>query len=113
MPHYKCVPCKTRLHSSGSPPEEVGRLCPDCGSLLEPVGELAEVVGFRAVQAWDGVAEAGALAEPASSADRIDRFLARRAAVMARARFESELPPHPDAGFAGHAVAMPWPEKGS
>jgi hypothetical protein len=27
----------------------VGDLCPSCGSLLEPVGSVAEVIGFRRV----------------------------------------------------------------
>src|SRR5215211_8013647 len=47
MPHSKCVACKTRLYSSGAPAEMVGELCPSCGGLLEPVGSLVEVVGFR------------------------------------------------------------------
>jgi hypothetical protein len=49
MPHSKCVACKTRLYSSGAPAEMVGELCPDCGGLLEPVGRLVEVVGFRRI----------------------------------------------------------------
>jgi hypothetical protein len=48
MPHFKCVACKTRLYSAVGPDDLVGDLCPGCGSLLEPVGELAEIVGFRA-----------------------------------------------------------------
>jgi hypothetical protein len=27
----------------------VGELCPSCGGLLEPVGSLVEVVGFRRI----------------------------------------------------------------
>jgi hypothetical protein len=49
MPHSKCVACKTRLYSSGAPAEMVGELCPGCGGLLEPVGSLVEVVGFRRI----------------------------------------------------------------
>ena len=49
MPHSKCVACKTRLYSSGAPAEMVGELCPSCGGLLEPVGSLVEVVGFRRI----------------------------------------------------------------
>lgn len=49
MPHSKCVACKTRLHSSGAPAEMVGELCPSCGGLLEPVGSLVEVVGYRRI----------------------------------------------------------------
>ena len=49
MPHSKCVACKTRLESSGAPAEMVGELCPSCGGLLEPVGTLVEVLGFRRI----------------------------------------------------------------
>ena len=49
MPHYKCAACRARLHVSGRPAELVGDLCPECGSLLEPVAELTELVGFRSI----------------------------------------------------------------
>ncbi len=49
MPHSKCVACKTRLYSSGAPAEMVGELCPSCGGLLQPVGSLVEVVGYRRI----------------------------------------------------------------
>jgi hypothetical protein len=70
MPHSKCVACKTRLHSSGAPAELVGELCPSCGGLLEPVGSLVEVVGYRHItrraDAPDlGIAQAAALPRPA------------------------------------------------
>jgi hypothetical protein len=48
MPHFKCVTCRTRLSTTG--PAEFDRdLCPGCGSPYEPVVELTELVGFRAV----------------------------------------------------------------
>lgn len=49
MPHSKCVACRTRLYTSGASAESVGELCPGCGSLMEPVGTLVEVVGFRQI----------------------------------------------------------------
>ena len=49
MPHSMCVACKTRLYRRGAPPELVGQLCPECGRLLEPVSNLADVVGFRRI----------------------------------------------------------------
>ena len=49
MPQSKCVACKTRLYHRGVPPELVGELCPECGGLLEPVSNLADVVGFRRI----------------------------------------------------------------
>jgi len=75
MAHFKCVPCKVRLHA-GNPADLVYECCPECGSLLESVGELSEVVGFRMVQPerWDdegglrddGLALAEAVARAAS-----------------------------------------------
>jgi hypothetical protein len=71
MPHFKCVGCKTRLHSAAGAADQVGDLCPECGSLLEPVGELAEIVGYRSIRARD----------PQRIADRLDDLYARREAV--------------------------------
>jgi hypothetical protein len=72
MPHFKCVACRTRLHSSGAPAELVGDLCPECGGLLEPVGSLVEVVGFRHIarrpdQFDADIAQAAALPRPDTS----------------------------------------------
>ena len=50
MPHFKCSACKTRLYSPAVPGDPVGDLCPGCGSLLEPVGDLSEIVGFQAIK---------------------------------------------------------------
>jgi hypothetical protein len=47
MPHFN-VSCKTRPHSTESQADPIGHLCPVCGSLLEPVGDLAEIVGYYA-----------------------------------------------------------------
>jgi hypothetical protein len=49
MPHFMCVACRTRLYRRGTPPQLVGELCPECGGLLEPVSDLADVVGFRRI----------------------------------------------------------------
>ena len=51
MLHFKCVECRLRLASSRAPDDGVGEMCPGCGSLLEPVARLAEVVGFQAIGA--------------------------------------------------------------
>jgi hypothetical protein len=56
MPHFKCVACKTRLYTATSARDDVVDLCPGCGELLEPVGELAEIVGFQSVRPRDGAA---------------------------------------------------------
>lgn len=47
MPHLKCTACGIRLHSRGSTAGGVGELCPACGSLLEPVVKLSELVGLQ------------------------------------------------------------------
>ena len=72
MPHSKCVACKIRLYSAGAPAELTAELCPACGAPLEPVGSLAEVVGFRRVTRRDdptadatiAIAQAVALQRP-------------------------------------------------
>jgi hypothetical protein len=50
MAHFKCLACKTRLHSTESQADPIGDLCPVCGSLLEPVGDLGEIVGYRVIE---------------------------------------------------------------
>lgn len=58
MPHYKCVTCTTRLTAASGPPG----CCDGCGSFLEPVTELSEVVGYRLVQPLGDVNFAAAVA---------------------------------------------------
>jgi hypothetical protein len=113
MPHYKCVPCKTRLYCTGSPPDQVGDLCPGCGSLLEPVAELAEVVGFRAIKSRESAAEGGASGTHQQIADRVDDFLARRTAILAQARVDSERWVDDGGSFRAESVALPPPETSS
>jgi len=59
MPHFKCVACRTRLHSAAAPADVLGDLCPRCGSPLEPVGELAEIVGFQSIRQRNSPADDG------------------------------------------------------
>ena len=54
MPHFKCDACQTRLYRARAPREQVGDLCTECGTLLEPVSELAELVGLRSIRPRDG-----------------------------------------------------------
>jgi hypothetical protein len=72
MPHFKCEGCRIRLSRPVSPAGGVGDLCPDCGSLLEPVGHLADVVGFRAIRLREG-----------AESDRNERLLARVGDLLA------------------------------
>jgi hypothetical protein len=89
MPHFKCVACKTRLYSAGAPDDLVGDLCPGCGSLLEPVGELAEIVGFRAIKSRDTAADDSPPGRHQRIAGRVDDFFARREAFLAQARLDA------------------------
>ncbi len=53
MPHFKCVGCKLRLHTDSGPVNQVGDPCPVCGTPVEPVADLTELVGFaRAEAQW-------------------------------------------------------------
>jgi hypothetical protein len=85
MPHLKCVACKTRLHTAAYQDDLVGDLCPGCGSLLEPVGDLAEIVGFRSIKSRDWAAEDSQPGTHRRIADRVDHFFALREAVRAQA----------------------------
>ena len=54
MPHFKCVRCKVRFDAD-APAELVEDICPECGHELDPVEDLADVVGFRRaeLERWD------------------------------------------------------------
>jgi hypothetical protein len=110
MPHYKCVPCKTRLYSTASLPELVGDLCPECGALLEPVGLLAEVVGFRSIKSRDAAAADETAGTHQRIAGRVDDFLARRAVIQGQARLDAERWVDEGGSFRAEAVALPLPE---
>jgi hypothetical protein len=87
MPDLKCVECRTRLHSTESKADPIGDLCPGCGSLLEPAGDLGEIGGYRVVSrggAWHGGASrAGQLI-----AARVGEIMARRERGSAAVRPE-------------------------
>ena len=113
MPHFKCVACKFRLYRAASPPDEVGDLCPGCGSLLEPVGELAEVVGFQSIKPRDGAADGGASSAHHRLADRVGDLLARREAILAQARLDAGRWVDDGGSFRAEPVALPRPETNS
>ena len=46
MPHYKCATCTTRLMAASGHPGS----CEGCGSVLERVDGLSEIVGYRLVR---------------------------------------------------------------
>jgi hypothetical protein len=105
MPHFKCAACKLRLDSAARPGDHVGDLCPGCGSLLEPVTELAEIVGFQSIRSRDGAVDRGSPADHERIADRVDDFFARREAILARARLDAERWVDDAGSFSSEAVA--------
>jgi hypothetical protein len=105
MPHFKCAACRTRLYSAAAPDDLVGDLCPGCGSLLEPVGELAEIVGFQAIKSRDGAAGDGPPGTHERIAVRVDDFFARREAFLVQARLDAERWIDDGGSFSPEAVA--------
>jgi hypothetical protein len=89
MPHFKCVTCKTRLHDPHDPAELLDELCPSCGFALERAGNLAELVGFRAITTHDRVAEGGMARPRHSLIDRLGDLHERRA-LQAQARLDAQ-----------------------
>ena len=51
MAHSKCLTCRARIWRDGPAAEHLDDLCPGCGGPLEPVVELSELVGLRALRA--------------------------------------------------------------
>ena len=47
MYHLKCDVCRIRVRGQQRQPGGVGELCPGCGSLLEPVQRLSELLGLQ------------------------------------------------------------------
>jgi hypothetical protein len=97
MPDFRCVDCRTRTRYAGDIAAEP---CPGCGSPLELVVELAEVVGFRSVTTSDRSVDVAA---------PVGDFTARRNAMYAQ-RVRDALAAErwiDDGGFAVAAVALP------
>jgi hypothetical protein len=51
MAHSKCLTCRARVWREGDPADHLRDLCPGCGGPLEPVSNLSELIGFRALRA--------------------------------------------------------------
>jgi hypothetical protein len=87
--YLKCTSCKARLYSVATFDRLGGELCPACGAVLEPVGELAELFGYRSIEAV-----ADPTARPVASGVVVNRFtelLAARQEREAAAALEAEL----------------------
>ena len=90
MPHFICLACKTRLHSTERGAEPIGDLCPVCGLVLELDGDLGEIVGYRVVETRGGTWDSGASGAARRLADRVGEIIARREPGHARVRLEIE-----------------------
>jgi hypothetical protein len=106
MPLFKCLACETRLYKAAGPDDLVGDLCPGCGSLLEPVGEPAEVAGFRSIRVRAGAADGGAAGTHQRIADRFGDFVARREAFLAQAHLDARRWVDNDGRFRAEAVPL-------
>lgn len=73
MTYFKCVSCRVRLYGEARPDSQVRDLCPDCGGMLDPVGELVEVVGYRSIGLRSHPMRLGTT--PTRHGALIDRFL--------------------------------------
>lgn len=90
MPHFKCLPCRTRLYSTDCQAGTIGHLCPVCGQLLEPVGDLGEIVGYRLLETRGSTWHSGASGAGQLIADRVGEIIAQRELKHARVRLEIE-----------------------
>jgi hypothetical protein len=104
MPHFKCVGCKTRLYSAARPTDLVGDLCPGCGSRLEPVGKLAEIVGFQSIEQRDRAADDSRPRRGQPIVRRVDDLFARSEEIRAQARLDARRALD-DGGFGLEAIA--------
>ena len=106
MPHYKCVPCRTRL-DTGAMPDDAGVLCPGCGAMLEPVEHLSDIVGFAAITRQTATGHEGDASLAYSTlADRLGEAVDRRRATGAD-------PDDNEPGLYAQAVALPAAPPGS
>jgi hypothetical protein len=99
MPHLKCIRCRIRYYTAGDRGDPIEDLCPGCGSPFEPVGDLSELVGFRAVTTRD---------EPQQGlVERLGGLLERRAREQVNRDRRRE---HDDDDAIAEAIALPRPE---
>lgn len=90
MTHFKCLACNTRFYSTESEADPIGDLCPVCGSLLEPVGELGEIGGCGVIESRGSTSRSGATRAGRLIAGRVGEMIARRELKHARVRLDVE-----------------------
>jgi hypothetical protein len=95
---------------AGAPADLVGDLCPTCGSRLEPVSELAELLGYRLIKPPESAPGANTPDGREGTAERLDEFLARQEATLAQDRLDALRWVDDGGSFRSEAVALPRPE---
>ncbi len=105
MPHCKCVACKTRLFRAPGFTDHIGDLCPGCGDLLEPVGSLAEIVGFRSIRRREDRVDGDGLDVRPDLADRVYDLLGHREARLMQAQIDAHAEDDLRLGAAAAAQA--------
>jgi hypothetical protein len=107
MAHRMCVDCRIRTQATEECDDSVAQLCPDCGAVLEPVGSLSSIMGFRSISSsgrdGDGASDQAPTGLPESVFSRRGAF--------GRARFDDEFDEYDDDdGLCAGAVSLPWPD---
>lgn len=98
MPHFKCLGCETRLHSTESEADPIRDVCPVCGWRLEPVGDLGEIVGYLVIETRGSTWHSGASDAGQLIAWGVGEIIARRELTHAPVRREIER-------FDAHSVS--------
>jgi hypothetical protein len=91
MPHAKCLRCRSRVwrdHAAGDPPAD---LCPGCGAELEPVADLSELVGLRALRVRPHLTHRDTVDQFNRISQQIRETIAKHDAERQR-RLESDAP---------------------
>ena len=84
MPHFKCAACRIRVRAGQRPVVSVLDRCPQCASLLEPVDDLAAVIGFRSIASVDGAMTALEVGGDERIAQRVGDLGSHRARRLSR-----------------------------
>jgi hypothetical protein len=107
VPYLKCVTCKIRVSGAGAGTDLTDVSCPSCGQALEPVANLAGVLGYRSSNLHDSPAApraAGRVADisggrAAAEADLdADRWLGEGGSLSPEALAEAVALPRPGTG---------------
>jgi hypothetical protein len=107
VPYLKCVSCKIRVSGAASGTDLTDVSCPGCGQSLEPVANLADVLGYRSSNLHDSPPPprvAGRVADisggrAAAEADLdADRWLGEGGSLSPDALAEAVAPPSPRTG---------------